>query len=132
MPPPTCARVPRRTSLPGSPEYAPDLWQSRGMTNALPPQYAPQPPAHPQATTVLILGILGLVLCQLIAPFAWIMGRRVVTEIDASQGQYGGRTEAQAGKVMGIIGTVLIGLGLLVALVVLVGVAVGAMTGSIN
>lgn len=102
------------------------------MSNALPPQYAPQPPSHPQATTVLILGILGLVLCQIIAPVAWVMGKRVVREIDASQGQYVGRSEAQAGTIMGIIGSVLLGLGLVVGLFLLVGLAVGSMSGAIS
>ncbi|HCB05316.1 MAG TPA: hypothetical protein DEQ43_13915 [Nocardioides bacterium] len=76
--------------------------------------FAPQD--HPQAVTVLILGILGLVLCQVISPFAWVMGNRVVAEIDASGGQLGGRSTANAGRICGIVGTVLIGLGLLALL----------------
>jgi hypothetical protein len=71
-------------------------------------------PDHPQATLVLILGILGLVLCQVISPFAWVMGNRVVREIDASNGTVGGRGAANAGRICGIIGTALIGLGLLI------------------
>jgi uncharacterized membrane protein YjgN (DUF898 family) len=76
-----------------------------------PPPY--QAPNHPQATTVLVLGILGLVLCQILAPFAWVMGNRVVQEIDAAGGAMGGRDLANIGRILGIIGTVLIALTLL-------------------
>jgi uncharacterized membrane protein YjgN (DUF898 family) len=78
------------------------------------PPYGFGAPEHPQATTVLILGILGLVLCQVISPFAWVMGNRVVAEIDASNGQLGGRSQASAGRICGIVGTFLIGLSLLI------------------
>ncbi|MEP6814051.1 MAG: DUF4190 domain-containing protein [Marmoricola sp.] len=87
------------------------------------PPYQPQYqvlPDHPQATTVLVLGILGLVLCGVIAPFAWTMGNRVQGEIDASRGTLGGRSSANAGRIMGIIGTVL----LIVYGVVIVGILV--------
>jgi len=77
-------------------------------------------PDHPQAVTVLILGILGLVLCQVLSPFAWVMGNRVVSEIDASNGQLGGRSTANAGRICGIIGTVLFVGGLLILLAVVV------------
>jgi uncharacterized membrane protein YjgN (DUF898 family) len=70
-------------------------------------------PDHPKATTSLILGILGIVICGIIAPFAWRMGKRTVAEIDASHGQLGGRGSAQAGYILGLIGTILLGLGLL-------------------
>lgn len=70
-------------------------------------------PDHPKATTALVLGILGLVVCGVIAPFAWRIGRRTLDEIDGSHGQLGGRGTAQAGYVLGIIGTVVLLLGLL-------------------
>lgn len=61
-----------------------------------------------QATTALVLGILGLVVCGVLAPFALVIGRNSVREIDASGGQLGGRGKAQAGYICGIIGTVLL------------------------
>lgn len=84
-----------------------------------PPNQSPYPlvPDHPQATTALVLGILGLVLCGVIAPFAWSMGNRVLGEIDGARGALGGRSSAYAGRVMGIVGTVL----LVVYAVVIVG-----------
>jgi hypothetical protein len=72
--------------------------------------YGP-PPDHPQATTVLVLGVLSFALCQVLAPFAWVFGRRVLREIDAAPGRYGGRSNAQVGHVLGIVGTVILVVG---------------------
>jgi uncharacterized membrane protein YjgN (DUF898 family) len=108
-----------QTPPPGQPPYGPPNQYGA-------PPYGFAAPEHPQATTVLILGILGLVLCQLISPFAWVMGNRVVAEIDASNGQVGGRSQANAGRICGIVGTVLIGLALLVAVAGVVIVLIAA------
>jgi hypothetical protein len=75
------------------------------------PGYGPPPPNHPQATTVMVLGILSLAVCGVLGIPAWIMGNRVVREIDASRGTVGGRGSAQAGRICGILATVLLGLG---------------------
>jgi hypothetical protein len=81
---------------------------------APPPQggYAQQTKDHPRATLVLVLGIVGVLCCSFTAPFAWVMGRRAMQEIDASGGQLTGRGQAQAGFILGILGTVLLVLGL--------------------
>lgn len=79
------------------------------------PGYAP-PPEHPRATTVLVLGILGLVLCGVIAPFAWVMGKSTLEEIDASGGRWGGRSSANTGYILGIVGSIMLGFGLLMIL----------------
>lgn len=91
------------------------------------PQYAPPAVKHPKATPAMVFGIVslaGLVTCLvplLVAPAAWILGAKAVKEIDANPAAYGGRSEASAGKIMGIVGTVLLVLVLLgiVALVVI-------------
>ena len=77
---------------------------------------------HPKATTALILGILSVVLCSVLGPFAWRIGKRAVDEIDASGGRLTGRGSANAGYILGIIGTVL----LVLALVLLVFLFLGA------
>jgi uncharacterized membrane protein YjgN (DUF898 family) len=92
------------------------------------PPYGFGAPEHPQATLVLILGIVGIVVCGLVAPFAWVMGNRVVKEIDASNGQLGGRSQAQAGRICGIVGTGLIALALLTVVVAIVILLVAAST----
>ena len=94
------------------------------------PGYA-APPPHPQATTALVLGLvslIGLFVCLfpiLAAPFAWRTGGRAVKEIDAQPGRWSGREQAQAGRIMGMIGTILLVLGTLaiIALVALLFVA---------
>ena len=82
--------------------------------------YAAPVPNHPSANTAMVLGIValaGIVACGgitlVLSPFAWIIGAKAVREIDASPSTYGGRGSAQAGKIMGIIGTVLLILGVL-------------------
>jgi len=89
-------------------------------------------PDHPRATTSLVLGILGLVVCGLIAPFAWRIGKRTLDEIDGSHGQLGGRGTAQAGYVLGIIGTVVLLLGLLAGLLLTVLAIAPAIVSSTN
>jgi hypothetical protein len=102
----------------GQPPYDPNqpYGYGQGGYGQVPPPppggYA-QPENHPRATTALVLGILGLVCCSILAPFAWSIGKKAVNEIDASGGRYGGRGQAQAGYILGIIGTVLLILGVL-------------------
>jgi hypothetical protein len=62
---------------------------------------------HPQGTTILILGICGLVACQLLGPVAWVMGNNAIREIDANPYAYSNRSSVQAGRICGIIATVL-------------------------
>lgn len=63
----------------------------------------PGVPRHPQATTVLVLGIVSAVCCTLVGFAAWIIGNRVVKEIDASGGRLQGRAEANIGRIIGMI-----------------------------
>lgn len=85
------------------------------------------PPAEPptgypessQATTALVLGILGLVLCQLLGPFAWWIGNEELKAIDAGRRTPLNRGQANAGKIMGIISTVLLGLAIVAGVVFL-------------
>ncbi|MEV3962430.1 hypothetical protein AB0M34_16265 [Nocardia sp. NPDC050193] len=41
---------------------------------------------------MLILGVVGMMFCQIVAPFAWLIGRRTLNEIDASGGTLGAAT----------------------------------------
>ncbi len=89
-------------------------------------QAVPQAPKHGQATTAMVFGIVslaGLVLCIvpiLVAPVAWILGAKAVKEIDANPAAYSGRSEANAGKIMGIVGTCLLVLVLLGAIALII------------
>lgn len=91
------------------------------------PQYSGQGmQKHPRATTALVLGIVSLVfgfLCglgALLGPFAWVIGGKAVKEIDANPGVWAGRSEANTGRILGIIATVLLILSV-IAIAVLVG-----------
>lgn len=115
----------QQQAQPGQQAYPPYQGQPYPQGYPAQAQYAPN---HPRATTALVLGILGLVVCGVIAPFAWSIGKKTVDEIDASQGQLGGRGSAQAGYIMGIIGTVLLIIGLLIGVFVLIATIIGVST----
>lgn len=91
--------------------------------------YAAPTTTHPQANTALVLGIVaigGMFVCGLpvlVSPFAWYVGAKAKREIEAEPGRWSGRSEANTGMVLGIVGTVLLGLGVLAA-VLLVTLAV--------
>jgi hypothetical protein len=111
------AQQPYPQPVPGQPTYT----------------WAPKPPEHPSATTAMVLGLIGLVgilvcggLTLVVSPFAWAIGSRALREIDADPAAYSGREMASAGRVMGIVGTGLLAIGVVVALgvvVLIVGVA---------
>jgi hypothetical protein len=111
-----------------------------GATGPMPyGAFAAPRPDHPQATLALVLGLVGLigafVLCGVtlvVSPFAWAVGRSALKEIEASQGRLGGASNAQAGMILGIVGTVLLALAILavIAFVVLLVAADSTTTGS--
>jgi len=74
---------------------------------------------HPQGTTILVLGVLSLVICGLLGPVAWVMGNNALKEIDASPSSYSNRGSVSAGRICGIISSVLLILGV-VAVVILI------------
>jgi hypothetical protein len=90
------------------------------------------PPDHPQATTVLILGVLGVALCQIVAPFAWVMGGRVRREIQESGGTVGGSGIVTAGWAMGIAGSIMLIFGVVAFLgyLAIVGLAIASASGT--
>ena len=70
------------------------------------PSYGASPNPHPQATTVLVLGILSFLCCQLLAPFAWYMGAQARREVAANPAAYSpNQGTLTAGWILGIIGT---------------------------
>jgi hypothetical protein len=81
-------------------------------------QFQPAGPTveHPQATLAFVLGLLSVIGLTILGPFGWYYGNKVVNEIDRDPRAYNNRGLAMAGKVLGIIGTVM--LALIVVLVV--------------
>jgi hypothetical protein len=97
--------------------------------------YGAAPANHPSATTALVLSLIGLAgiafcggVTLVLSPFAWRIGARTVREIDASHGGLGGREQANAGRIMGIIGTVLLALGILLVIGLVALLAVSSST----
>ena len=92
---------------------------------------APGPPDHPDATRALVLGLVALVgglaclLPLVVGPFAWAVGRRALRDIDAQPGRWGGRNQATAGYVTGVVATVLLVLGVVAVAALVVVLAVG-------
>ncbi|MFP4107384.1 MAG: GYF domain-containing protein [Phycisphaerae bacterium] len=74
-----------------------------------------QPP-HSQYTylekhrgeTILVLGILGFVVCPILSIFAWVMGNGDLQKIRAGQMDPSGESLTNAGRVCGLIGTILL------------------------
>ena len=84
----------------------------------------PAAPQHPTATSAFaigLIGLLGILFCGgitlMLSPFAWVLGIRAVREIDLTPDSYSGRDLAMAGKVMGIVGTVLLVVEVIVVVV---------------
>ena len=87
----------------------------------------PQP--HPKGTTVLILGIVGLVVCPIVAIFGLIQGNSALKEIDANPAAYGNRQNVVIGRILSIIGLVLWGVGIIIYIIAIVVLAgSGALT----
>ena len=63
-------------------------------------------------TAVFVLGLLGLLLCQILGIFAWVMGNTYMGKCR----EMGVAPEgiAVAGRILGIISTVLIAIGILI------------------
>jgi hypothetical protein len=76
-----------------------------------------------------VLGIVSLVVCQIVGPFAWVMGNNALAEIDANPMAYTNRSAVQAGRICGIVATGLLTL-YVVGFVVLIVVAAATSSSS--
>ena len=64
---------------------------------------------HPAGTTVLVLGILSLVICGLLGPFAWAKGNAAKREMDAQpEVRWSNRGSITAGRICGMIASILL------------------------
>jgi hypothetical protein len=82
-----------------------------------PPPHAYGPPRHehPDGTTVLVLGILSVTICQLLGPIAWAKGNAALSEIDRAPYAYTDRSSVVTGRICGMVAT-----GLLASSVLLI------------
>ena len=71
-----------------------------------------------RGSTVLVYGILGLVLCQLLGIAAWRMGADDLREMEFGQMDPSGRDLTNAGRICGMVATVILILQLAIMLIV--------------
>lgn len=124
--------------------YSPSMPPAAPPMPPMPPGYQPMAPGYsanpygaggypaeyPNGTTILLLGILGLIVCQVLSPIAWVMGHNARKAIASTPGvQYSNQGSVTAGWVMGIIGTVLLILTVVLFVVfILIGIAAAGST----
>lgn len=90
------------------------------------PGYGAPPVHYPeksQSQTVLIVGLVSIVFCQLLGPVAWYMGNEEVKAIDEGRRSPEQRQLADIGRIIGMVMTGLLILGfLLLAFLVVIAV----------
>jgi hypothetical protein len=75
------------------------------------------------------LGILGLVICGPLGIAAWIMGNGDLREMDAGAMDASGRSVTQAGRICGMIATILLALSVVVFIALLAFGVLGSIAG---
>jgi hypothetical protein len=110
----------RLMSSPYDPNAAPPPPDSGGYNPAPYGQgYAPVARDHPQGTTVLVLGIVGIVF-TICAPIAWYLGSKALKEIRASGIHYTNEQNIVIGRILGIVFTILAIIGLVIGIIVMI------------
>jgi hypothetical protein len=116
----------------GQPSYGQPSYPPYGTPGYPVPGYTPTPPNEGMAVAAMVVGIVALVLScgygvgLLGSPVALVLGRVSMKRIDASGGQVGGRGMAQAGFILGIIGTILLVLAIIVLVIIIIAAVNGA------
>jgi len=87
-----------------------------------------------RATLVLVFGVLSLIICAPLGIAAWIMGNADLKEMAAGTMDPSGKDMTKIGRILGMIGTILLILGVIGSILVLVlgglGAAAGAAAGN--
>jgi hypothetical protein len=76
-------------------------------------------PEHPQGTTILVLGIVGIFI-TICAPIAWYMGSKAQKEIRASGMRYANEQNINVGKILGIVMSILAIIGIVITVIFVV------------
>jgi hypothetical protein len=69
-----------------------------------------------RGTLILVFGILSLVICAPLGIVAWIMGGGDLKQMDAGAMDPSGRSVTNAGRICGIIATILLSVGVLIGI----------------
>lgn len=86
--------------------------------------YGAPPPNSGKAVTALVLGILGIVVCQVLGVAAIIVGKQANDEIAASGGRLGGEGLAKVGIILGWVAVALMAITAVILVFVLLLAAV--------
>lgn len=126
--------MPNNPYAPGGQQVPPSPYAPPGA-NQPPPGYGPPMGYYPppgmkphRGNVVLTLGILGLVICVICGIIAWVMGNNDLKEMQAGTMDPSGYGLTNAGRICGMVGTILAAVVLVVYLVIVVAV-VGATHG---
>lgn len=87
----------------------------------------PESPAYSetsQASTALVLGILGIICCQPLGIAAWVMANNELEAIRSGMRNPANEGTANAARILGIIGTVLVAVGVIAGILLVSGVLV--------
>ena len=84
---------------------------------------------HPQGTTILVLGIVGIFF-TICAPIAWYLGSRALKEIKASGATYNNQQQIVIGRTLGIIFSILAIIGLVIGIFFVIIAVVAASQGA--
>jgi hypothetical protein len=69
--------------------------------------------AKGNSTLILVLGIVGLLCCNLLGPVVWYMGKQEMQGIAEGRIAAANEGTAKAGMILGMIGTALLAFGIL-------------------
>jgi ABC-type Fe3+ transport system permease subunit len=83
------------------------------------PESTPYPEAS-QASTALVLSIVGLVCCQVLGIVAWIMANNELEAIKAGRRNPANEGTASAARIIGIVATVLLCVGVVLLIISLI------------
>lgn len=81
-------------------------------------------PAH-RGGLVLALGIIGVLFCNLLGPFAWAMGQNDLRAMRQNQMDPGGMGMTQAGMILGIIATCFFAFGCIIGMIMVLAASFG-------
>lgn len=83
------------------------------------PESTPYPEAS-QASTALVISIVGLVCCQVLGIVAWVMANNELEAIKTGRRNPTNEGTATAARIIGIVATVIFGIGVVLLIFALV------------
>lgn len=71
-----------------------------------------------RGTMILILGVVAIAFVHFVGPFAWWMGSVDLRKMHEGRMDRSGEGETRVGYILGIVSTVLLGIGVIVGLII--------------